>query len=58
MAESERAVLATQGLDRRIPDKATLIQEVAAWQDNRNRRRVKADWQFTTDEARVKPKTL
>ena len=58
MAESELAVLATQCLDRRIPDKATLIQEVAAWQDNRNKRHVKADWQFTTTDARVKLKRL
>ena len=58
MAESELAVLATQCLDRRIPDKATLIAEVAAWQDNRNKRYVKADWQFTTNDARIKLKTL
>ena len=58
MAESEFAVLATQCLDRRIPDKATLIAEVAAWQDDRNERCVKADWQFKTDDARVKLKTL
>ena len=58
MAESELAVLASQCLDRRIPDKATLIQEVATWQDNRNKRHVKADWQFTTDNARVKLKRL
>jgi hypothetical protein len=58
MAESELAVLATQCLDRHIPDKSTLIAEVAAWQDNRNKRHVKADWQFTTDDARVKLKRL
>jgi hypothetical protein len=58
MAESELAVLATQCLDRRISDRATLIREVAAWQDNRNKRQVKADWQFSTNDARVKLKTL
>ena len=58
MAESELAVLATQGLDRRISDKPALIQEVTAWQDNRNKRNVKADWQFSTDNARVKLKRL
>jgi hypothetical protein len=36
MAESELGVLATQWLDRRIPDKPTLFEEVAARQDNRN----------------------
>jgi hypothetical protein len=58
MAESELAVLATQCLDRRIPDKPTLTAEVAAWQDNRNTRCVKADWQFTTEDARIKLKRL
>ena len=31
MAESELSVLSGQCLDRRIPDKQTLIEEVAAW---------------------------
>jgi hypothetical protein len=54
MAESELAVLSTQGLDRRIPDKAKLIAEVAAWEERRNTPHAKADWQFTTAHARVK----
>ena len=58
MAESELAVLATQCLDRRIPDKATLIREVAAWQENRNKHHVEAHWKFTTRDARVKLKSL
>ena len=55
---SELAVLSTQCLDRRIPDKQKLIAEVAAWQDNRNKHHAKADRQFTTDSARVKLKRL
>ncbi|MGP0083649.1 MAG: IS630 family transposase [Steroidobacteraceae bacterium] len=43
MAESELGVLATQCLNRRIPDKSTLIEELVAWQDNRNKHPVKAD---------------
>ena len=58
MAESELGVLSSQCLDRRIPDKQTLIEEVAAWQDHRNKHHAKADWQFTTADARVKLKTL
>jgi hypothetical protein len=58
MAESELAVLSTQCLDRRIPDKMTLVREVTAWQDNRNKRHAKANWQFTTNDARVKLKSL
>jgi len=58
MAESELSVLSTQCLSRRIPDKQTLIEEVAAWQIERNRKHAKADWQFTTTDARVKLKRL
>ncbi len=58
MAESELGVLASQCLDRRIPDKETLTSEVAAWQDRRNKHQNKADWQFTTEDARIKLKRL
>ena len=58
MAESELSVLTGQCLDRRIPDKHTLIEEVAAWQHDRNKNHTKADWQFTTDDARVRLKRL
>ena len=58
MAESELAVLSTQCLDRRIPNKEALVREVAAWQDIRNKRHLKANWQFTTNNARVKLKSL
>ena len=58
MAESELGVLSGQCLDRRIPDKQTLIDEVATWQDSRNVHHSKADWQFTTADARVKLKRL
>ena len=54
MAESELAVLSTQCLDRHIPDKQSLIDEVAAWEQRRNIRHAKADWQFTTADASVK----
>ena len=58
MAESELGVLATQCLDRRIPNKQALVKEVAAWQGKRNKHHTKADWQFTTADARVKLKRL
>jgi hypothetical protein len=54
MAASELGVLSTQCLDRRIPDKKTLIKEIAAWEKHRNKHHTKADWQFTTDDARIK----
>ena len=58
MAESELGVLSSQCLGRRIPDKSKLIEDVAAWQDNRNKHHAKADWQFTPADARVKLKRL
>jgi DDE superfamily endonuclease len=58
MAESELGVLAQQCLDRRIPDMKTLATEIRAWQTYRNKHHAKADWQFTTKDARVKLKQL
>ncbi len=58
LAESELSVLTFQCLDRRIPDKPTLIDHVAAWQADRNKRNAKADWHFTTKDARIKLKHL
>jgi DDE superfamily endonuclease len=58
LAESELAVLSSQCLDRRIPDKQTLIDEVAAWEQDRNANHTKSDWHFTTADARIKLKHL
>jgi len=58
MAECELSVLSTQCLDRRIADKQTLKKEVAAWQASRNKNHAKANWQFTTADARIKLKRL
>jgi hypothetical protein len=58
MAESELGVLSDQCLDRRIPDKAVLAREIEAWQNDRNKHATKANWQFTSSDARVKLKHL
>ena len=58
IAECELSALARQCLDRRIADKETLSREVKAWEQDRNERVVKVDWQFTTADARVKLKRL
>lgn len=58
LAESELGHLTKQCLDRRIPDKQSLIKEMAAWEKNRNKNHTKANWQFTTEKARVKLKNL
>ncbi len=58
MAESELSVLSSQCLDRRIPNIESLTAEVASWTGERNAKAAKADWQFTTDDARIKLKQL
>lgn len=58
MAESELGVLSSQCLDRRIPDQRVLKDEVEAWEAERNRKHAKANWQFTTADARVKLRRL
>ena len=58
MAELELSVLSRQCLDQRIPDKQSLIEEVAAWQQNRNKNNAKAGWHFSTADARTKLKPL
>jgi len=58
MAEIELSVLQRQCLDRRIPDQETLKREVEAWEHERNQCAVKANWRFTTEDARIKLKKL
>lgn len=58
MAEIEFSVLSRQCLDRRIPDKATLAEETAAWETRRNDHGATVNWRFTTTDARIKLKHL
>ena len=58
MAECELSALGRQCLNRRIPDRTTLETETNAWQNNRNRMAVRIDWQFKTEDARIKLKRL
>lgn len=58
IAEIELSALARQCLDRRIPDQDTLVEEVAAWEAERNAAQVTVQWHFTTADARIKLKHL
>lgn len=58
MAEIELSILARQCLRQRIPDLTVLRQEVAAWEERRNRQQSAVDWRFTTTDARIKLKHL
>jgi hypothetical protein len=58
MAEIELSVLARQCLGRRIETNEELEREVAAWEEERNKRGVEVRWRFTTAEARIKLRRL
>jgi transposase len=54
MVEIEIGVMVRQCLDRRIPDKSTLIAEIGKWEHRRNREGARIEWLFTVDRAREK----
>ena len=58
IAEIELSVLKCQCLGRRIPEIKIMRNEVIAWENHRNNRQSKVNWQFTTDNARIKLKRL
>ena len=53
MAEVELSALNRQCIDRRIPDRATLVAEISAWNADRNAAETIIDWRFTTTDARI-----
>ena len=54
MVEIEIGVMVAPCLDRRIPDKTTLITEIVAWERRRNTEKARINWMFTVDRAREK----
>jgi hypothetical protein len=54
MAEIEFSALVRQCLDRRIGSLELLAREVAAWEADRNTRKVSIHWSFTVRDARTK----
>ena len=58
MAEIEIGALSRQCLNRRIPNKDVLSHCVQAWRKRRNRDSVRVNWRFTTDDARIRLKSL
>jgi len=54
MAEIELNVLTSQCLNRRIDNIEDVRREVQAWQEHRNNKNAKVNWQFTTEDARIK----
>lgn len=58
MAEIELGILSRQCLDRRIPDQESMRREIQHWESCRNEQNRKVDWQFRTEDARIKLKKL
>jgi hypothetical protein len=58
IAEIELSVMSKQCMCRRISSIDTLRLELAVWETARNRKQKGVDWQFTTDDARIKLKRL
>src|ERR1035437_1825000 len=56
MTEIELNVLMGQCLKRRIDNVTTIREETEVWQKNRNNKKAKINWQFTTKSARIKLK--
>jgi hypothetical protein len=58
MAEIELSALGRQCLSRRIARADTLARHVASWQEQRNAAAPQITWQFTTQDARIKLRSL
>ncbi len=58
VAEIELSVLKRQCLSGRIDCIEKMRVQVAAWNNDRNNRQTTVDWQFKTDDARIKLKRL
>lgn len=58
IAEIELSVMTSQCLGRRIGKIETLARELSVWERNRKHIQKGVDWQFTTDDARIKLKKL
>jgi hypothetical protein len=58
MAEIELHALNSQCLNRHIATIDEIKREIEAWQQHRNNKHCKINWQFTTTDARIKLKRL
>ena len=58
MAEIELSILGRQCLSRRIADTDDLRKEVVAWEALRDGSATTVNWQFTTEDARIKLRRL
>ena len=58
VAENELSVLKRVGIKKRVGSEEELKRQIAAYQERRNKKEIKINWQFTAKDARVKLKRL
>ena len=58
VAEVELAVMEKQSIGGRVPDRESLSTRTNAWEHERNRAKVKVNWQFRSADARIKLRRL
>ena len=58
IAEIELSAMTTQCLDRRIPNIEELQRQISTWETQRNQSQKAVQWQFRTEDARIKLKHL
>jgi len=58
IAECELSVLTRQSLDDRVGSQGVVSRRVQPWAKSRNEEQVGVDWQFTTENARIKLRQL
>jgi len=58
MAEMELSILSRQCINRRFDSTQVMETKIAAWQKRRNQMAFGAEWRFTTEQARIKLKSL
>ena len=58
MAEPELSVLTRQALGDYIPSQAKVTNRALPWAAQRNAKQIGIDWQFRTEDARIKLKKL
>ena len=58
IAEISISLLASQCINRRIPNISNLNREIDAWCGSKNSNLIPVNWQFTTVDARIKLKKL
>lgn len=58
MAEIEISIMSRQAMGKSLPDLESFKQQVRAWTVKRNTECVKINWQFNTQDARIKLASL